>query len=84
MTPPRGGLCLGYAVFLANEWITALNGQLPQDAQAAGLVLPFFGICCRCGRVADDQHLLGGERDVCDRCWTNPPPADDEGPTAGA
>ncbi len=69
---PRGGLGVGYAVFLANEWITALNSQLPQGAQASGSGLPFLGACRRCGTVTDDQHLLGAERDICDHCWTTP------------
>ena len=75
VVPPRGGLSLAYAVFLANEWITALNGELPRSDPIVGSELPYLGICRYCGRVVDDQHLLGGERDVCDGCWTAPPPA---------
>lgn len=56
-----------YAVFLLNELIARFNALL--GAEAAATPLPYLGVCRLCGAVVDDQHLLGAERDVCDRCW---------------
>ena len=60
------------AAYLANEVIAQLNGLLAPEEVDAHRQLPYLGTCRGCGRVVDDQHLLGGERDICDRCWTRP------------
>ena len=56
-----------YAVFLLNELIARFNALLGPAPDAHPL--PYLGICRLCAAVVDDQHLLGAERDVCDRCW---------------
>ncbi len=60
---PGNPLTTEYAVFLINELIS----QLKQKLQLRDI--PYLGVCRTCGAVVDDQHLLGGERDVCDACW---------------
>lgn len=56
-----------YAVFLANELMTRLNGCVEGEHPVGPL--PYLGVCRGCGRIVDDLHLLGSERDICDACW---------------
>lgn len=57
-----------YALFLTNEIISRLNNCVAGNDPAGPL--PYLGMCRGCGRIVDDQHLLGAERDICDRCWS--------------
>lgn len=67
---PGRPLAVEYAIFLLNEVVVRLNGCVAQpDQDPPPAALPYVGMCRACGRIVDDQHLLGGERDLCDTCW---------------